>query len=454
MSLPGTELSVTTSVRQPRRSRYAFAASATRTGRVGRSSFIAARTRRSSIASGGRTSSKRVSGTERIICSPNAMRRSSGCLPLAEVKSLLFGHALVSLPFCAYGGVAATEADAVKALHGSARELGATLGVGTPRAARPCGARSRLAATGPLCHVPQGDPAEGRRQPRGDPAQAAGDGAQGHRTRPGESRSTPTSTASLRSTRTTCTGTGRRRCRSATSRRCSARFGRDCEVLTVTEPGGKAVSSVLSFYFRDEVLPYYAGDVEAARDLAANDFKYWELLRRACERGLRSLRLRPEQAGHRVVRVQEELGLRAEAAGVRILPVPPRAHPGKQSAQSEVPGADGAVAATADSGGEPRRSAPGQGPGLNGAMAMETLLFLSHRLPYPPNKGDKVRSYHLLRHLTQRYRVVLGTFIDDPTRLAARRRAATDVRRGARRGDRSVVQAHCAAPRRCSPARP
>jgi polysaccharide biosynthesis protein PslH len=51
---------------------------------------------------------------------------------------------------------------------------------------------------------------------------------------------------------------------------------------------------------------------------------------------------------------------------------------------------------------------------LNEAMAMQTLLFLSHRLPYPPNKGDKVRSYHLLRHLTQRYRVVLGTFIDDP----------------------------------------
>ena len=45
---------------------------------------------------------------------------------------------------------------------------------------------------------------------------------------------------------------------------------------------------------------------------------------------------------------------------------------------------------------------------------METLLFLSHRLPYPPNKGDKVRSYHLLRHLAQRFRVVLGTFVDDP----------------------------------------
>jgi hypothetical protein len=47
------------------------------------------------------------------------------------------------------------------------------------------------------------------------------------------------------------------------------------------------VSSVLSFYFRDEVLPYYAGDAVAARDLAANDFKYWELMRRSCERGLK-----------------------------------------------------------------------------------------------------------------------------------------------------------------------
>ena len=38
---------------------------------------------------------------------------------------------------------------------------------------------------------------------------------------------------------------------------------------------------------RDEVLPYYAGDDVSARDLAGNDFKYWELIRRSCERGLR-----------------------------------------------------------------------------------------------------------------------------------------------------------------------
>ena len=41
------------------------------------------------------------------------------------------------------------------------------------------------------------------------------------------------------------------------------------------------------------------------------------------------------------------------------------------------------------------------------------MLFLAHRLPYPPNKGDKVRSFHFLEHLAARYRVFLGTFVDD-----------------------------------------
>lgn len=44
---------------------------------------------------------------------------------------------------------------------------------------------------------------------------------------------------------------------------------------------------------------------------------------------------------------------------------------------------------------------------------MQELLFLVHRIPYPPNKGDKIRSYHMLKHLSQRYRVHLGTFVDD-----------------------------------------
>jgi sugar transferase (PEP-CTERM/EpsH1 system associated) len=44
---------------------------------------------------------------------------------------------------------------------------------------------------------------------------------------------------------------------------------------------------------------------------------------------------------------------------------------------------------------------------------MSELLFLAHRFPYPPDKGDKIRSWHFLRHLTERFRVHLGCFIDD-----------------------------------------
>ncbi|MBF0357177.1 MAG: TIGR03087 family PEP-CTERM/XrtA system glycosyltransferase [Magnetococcales bacterium] len=43
---------------------------------------------------------------------------------------------------------------------------------------------------------------------------------------------------------------------------------------------------------------------------------------------------------------------------------------------------------------------------------MKDLLFLSHRIPYPPNKGDKIRSFHLLQSLARNYRVHLGTFVD------------------------------------------
>jgi sugar transferase (PEP-CTERM/EpsH1 system associated) len=49
---------------------------------------------------------------------------------------------------------------------------------------------------------------------------------------------------------------------------------------------------------------------------------------------------------------------------------------------------------------------------------MDDLLFLAHRIPYPPNKGDKLRSYHILKFLSERYRVHLGCFIDDKADLA------------------------------------
>jgi sugar transferase (PEP-CTERM/EpsH1 system associated) len=45
---------------------------------------------------------------------------------------------------------------------------------------------------------------------------------------------------------------------------------------------------------------------------------------------------------------------------------------------------------------------------------MSDLLFLAHRIPYPPDKGDKIRAWHLLEHLARTHRVHLGAFVDDP----------------------------------------
>ncbi len=47
-------------------------------------------------------------------------------------------------------------------------------------------------------------------------------------------------------------------------------------------------------------------------------------------------------------------------------------------------------------------------------MPRKDLLFLVHRIPYPPNKGDKIRSFNILKHLVKSYRVHVGAFVDDP----------------------------------------
>jgi len=45
------------------------------------------------------------------------------------------------------------------------------------------------------------------------------------------------------------------------------------------------------------------------------------------------------------------------------------------------------------------------------------VLYLAHRLPYPPNKGDKLRSFHELKHLSGRHQVWCGCFVDNPADL-------------------------------------
>ncbi len=209
-----------------------------------------------------------------------------GVLPLAEVKSLLFGHALVSLPFCAYGGVAAVETAAVSALHGAARDLSAELRVEhlelRDRVVRePDWPRQDLYVTfrGPILQDVDANLASIPRKQRAMVRKGIAAGL--------ASRIDGDVDAFFRLYADNMHRQGTPPLPQRYFRALQKTFGRDCEVLTVVAPGGEAVSSVLSFYFRDEVLPYYAGDLAAARDLAANDFKYWELMRRGGERGLR-----------------------------------------------------------------------------------------------------------------------------------------------------------------------
>lgn len=62
-------------------------------------------------------------------------------------------------------------------------------------------------------------------------------------------------------------------------------FGPDaCDILTISADG-QPVSSVLSFYFKDAVLPYFTGGALAARQYGSNDLMYWRLMRRAQQRG-------------------------------------------------------------------------------------------------------------------------------------------------------------------------
>ncbi len=212
--------------------------------------------------------------------------RIVGVLPLAEVKSFFFGHSLVSLPFCAVAGVAASAPEAVSALHQAARQLGKRLGVehlelrnrsarepGWPRQDLYAGFRKTILPDieANMLAIPRKQRAMVRKGIKNGLTSRLdcdvdaffslyADNVHRHGTPPLPKR--------------------------YFEALCKI-FGRDAEVLSITDSAGKVVSSVFSFYFRDEVLPYYAGDAVEARDLAANDFKYWELMRRACERGVR-----------------------------------------------------------------------------------------------------------------------------------------------------------------------
>jgi FemAB-related protein (PEP-CTERM system-associated) len=209
-----------------------------------------------------------------------------GVLPLAQVKTLLFGHALVSLPFTVYAGVAALDEQAAAALEAEgeriARELGAEhLELRQLNRKHEGWPAQDLYVTFRKPILPE-EEANMLAIPRKQRAMVRKGIKNGLKAEfdAGVDRFFDVFADNVH-----------RHGTPALPRRyfqaLRDTFGDDCSVLTVSSAEGKPVSSVLSFYFRDEILPYYAGDDEAARDLAANDFKYWELMRHACARGIK-----------------------------------------------------------------------------------------------------------------------------------------------------------------------
>lgn len=208
-----------------------------------------------------------------------------GVLPLAEIRSRLFGHSLAALPFCAYGGIVADDDAAQCALDSAAQALAVKLGVGAleyrNRTAQHADWPTKdLYVTFKKAIEPEVEanmnaiPRKQRAMVRkGIKAGLAGE------IDAGVERFFHAYASSVHRLGTPVFS-------KKYFRLLKEEFGDDCEVLTITLEG-QVIASVLSFYFRDEVLPYYGGSVEAARAVAGNDFMYWDLMRRACERGLK-----------------------------------------------------------------------------------------------------------------------------------------------------------------------
>jgi FemAB-related protein (PEP-CTERM system-associated) len=210
--------------------------------------------------------------------------RIEGVLPLAHVRSLLFGNSLVSLPFAVYGGVAAEHETAVQALETHAQQLAQSLGVAhlelRHREHRHLDwPQQELYVTFRKTLLPdvEANMLTIPRKQRAMVRKGIKNGLRGCIDE-GIDRFFPLYADNVH-----------RHGTPALPRlyfeALLGEFGDDAQVLTVEAPDGRPLSSVLSFYFRDEVLPYYAGDDVAARDLAANDFKYWDLMRRLFDYG-------------------------------------------------------------------------------------------------------------------------------------------------------------------------
>jgi FemAB-related protein (PEP-CTERM system-associated) len=220
-----------------------------------------------------------------------------GVLPLARMKTRLFGDALISTPFCVYGGPLTVTPEAEAALAGHAVDLMRRLGVPSlefrnlkPPALDwperpPLYATFRKPITGDAEADMKAIPRKQRAMVRkgiqnGLTSVADGDTDRLHGIYAESVRNLGTPVFSRRYFRL-----------------LAEVFGDALDVVTVLHEG-EPVAAVLNFHFRDEVLPYYGGGTQAARRLAANDFMYWEVMRRAgAERGARLFDFGRSKAG-------------------------------------------------------------------------------------------------------------------------------------------------------------
>lgn len=207
-----------------------------------------------------------------------------GVLPLMEVKTLLFGHSLSSLPFCQWAGPLTTGPEAAAALRAFAVECALDLGV----------ARLELRNTR---SSESGWPTQDQlyvlfRKPIAadhDSNLKAIPRKQRAMVRKGIANGLNAEVCSVESFHRLYTDNVHRHGTPCAPLRffkaIQAAFGNECEFLMVKDTDGADLSCVLTLYWRDEVFPFYAGDSERARVRAANDFKYWEVMRRGVERG-------------------------------------------------------------------------------------------------------------------------------------------------------------------------
>jgi FemAB-related protein (PEP-CTERM system-associated) len=208
-----------------------------------------------------------------------------GVLPLVHIKSRLFGNALISTPFCVYGGVASEDGEVCQQLEAAACKLAEDLKVDylelrNREARHPDWPTKQLYMS--FRKTIEADPEANMlaipRKQRAMVRKGIKAGLQGdfdHSIKDFYSAFSQ----SVHSLGTPVY--------SRTYFECLQEVFKDkSDILTVTH-NGDLVSSVMNFYFRDEVLPYYGGGTPLARQLKGNDFMYWELMRHSCERGLK-----------------------------------------------------------------------------------------------------------------------------------------------------------------------